>query len=56
MRTRRWLARARRWAKVGLEAFGSLFLVLALFWLFILFLYALFPSGTPLKELIESRL
>lgn len=51
--TPRWI---RRWAAVGVEACGSLFLILALFWLFLLFLYALFPSGTPLKELIESRL
>ncbi|HBA88826.1 MAG TPA: hypothetical protein DCZ75_12845 [Geobacter sp.] len=48
-------SRARRWAFLAAEAVGSLLLVLALFWLFILFLYALFPSGTPLKELMQSR-
>ena len=47
--------RARRWGALAVEAAGSLLLVLALFWLFIMFLYALFPSGTPLKELMESR-
>ena len=47
--------RARKWAALAAEAAGSLLLVLALFWLFIMFLYALFPSGTPLKELMESR-
>jgi len=36
------------------EALGSLLLVLALFGLFLIFLYALFPSGTPLKELMEG--
>lgn len=49
-------SRARRWAALAAEVCGSLLLVLAVFWLFMLFLYALFPSGTPLKELIESRL
>ena len=48
--------RARRRAALVAEACGSLLLVLALFWLFIVFLYAIFPSGTPLKELIESSL
>lgn len=46
----------RRWGKLAAEASGSLLLVLVLFSLFILFLYALFPSGTPLKELMESRM
>ena len=50
------LARIRRWRDLVLEAGGTLLLVLALFWLFILLLYALFPSGTPLKELIQSSL
>jgi hypothetical protein len=49
-------ARAGRWGALAVEACGSLLLVLALFWLFIMFLYAMFPSGTPLKEMIESRL
>lgn len=48
--------RTGRWAALAAEAGGSLLLVLALFWLFMLFLHALFPSGTPLKELIQSRL
>ncbi len=38
------------------EACGSLLLVLAVFGLFILFLYALFPSGTPLRELVDSQI
>jgi hypothetical protein len=44
------------WRSFACEALGSLFMVLVLFCLFILFLYAMFPSGTPLKELMESRL
>jgi hypothetical protein len=48
--------RARRWGALAAEAGGALLLVLALFWLFIVLLYALFPSGTPLKELIEGSL
>ena len=47
--------RVKRWANLASEAAGALLLVLALFWLFIMFLYALFPSGTPLKELMENR-
>ena len=50
------LRSVRRWAALLGEALGSLLLVLALFSLFILFLYAVFPSGTPLKEMVESRL
>ena len=44
----------KSWRGLALEAGGTLLLVLALFWLFILLLYALFPSGTPLKELIQQ--
>ncbi|HEY5514142.1 MAG TPA: hypothetical protein VIK40_10920 [Geomonas sp.] len=44
--------RARRWGALAAEAGGALLLVLALFWIFIVLLYALFPSGTPLKEMI----
>ncbi|OGU05850.1 MAG: hypothetical protein A2075_05715 [Geobacteraceae bacterium GWC2_58_44] len=47
---------ARRWGALAAESSGSLLLVLVVFWLFILFLYAVFPSGTPLKELMESRM
>ena len=47
-------ARIKSWRGIALEAGGTLLLVLVLFWLFILLLYALFPSGTPLKELIKS--
>jgi len=47
---------ARKRRAFVFEALGSLLLVLILFCLFILFLYALFPSGTPLKELMESRM
>jgi hypothetical protein len=47
-------APVRRWRELALEACGTLLLVLALFWSFILLLYALFPSGTPLKELIQG--
>jgi hypothetical protein len=49
-------SRVRRWGLLAAEACGSLLLILALFWLFITFLYALFPSGTPLRELVESRM
>jgi len=49
-------ARIKSWRGLALEAGGTLVLVLALFWLFILLLYALFPSGTPLKELIQGSL
>lgn len=37
------------------ETAGSLLLVLALFWLFIVFLNALFPSGTSLRDLVAAR-
>jgi hypothetical protein len=47
-------ARIKSWRGLILEAAGTLLLVLVLFWLFILLLYVLFPSGTPLKELIKS--
>lgn len=39
-----------------LEAGGTLLLVLALFCLFIVLLYAMFPNGTPLRELLEGSL
>ena len=45
----------RKLLLLAAETAASLFLVLSLFWLFIVFLYAIFPSGTPLKELITSR-
>jgi hypothetical protein len=48
-----WIRRCR---ELALEAGGTLLLVLALFWSFLLLLNALFPSGTPLKELIETSL
>jgi len=48
--------RIKRWRGLALEAGGTLLLVLVLFCFFILLLYALFPSGTPLKELIKSSL
>jgi len=44
----------RSWRELALEAGGALLLVLALFCLFILLLWGLFPSGTPLKELIKE--
>ena len=44
----------KRWALLAAEACASLLLVLAVFGLFISFLYALFPSGTQLKELVAS--
>ena len=48
--------RFKRWRYLAMEAGGTLFLVLALFCLFLLLLYGLFPSGTPLRELIRSSL
>lgn len=36
------------------EAVGSLLLVVVLFSLFMIFLYAIFPSGTQLKELVQD--
>jgi hypothetical protein len=50
------LSRLRRWGAVAAEACGSLLLVLVLYWLFMLFLYGIFPSGTPLRDLMESPL
>lgn len=47
-------SRTRKLACVAAEACGSLLLVLALFWLFLNFLDALFPSGTPLKKLMQG--
>lgn len=49
-------SRIGRWLALAAEACGSLLLVLVVFWLFITFLYAVFPSATPLRELVESRL
>jgi hypothetical protein len=49
-------ARLKRWRYLALEAGGTLFLVLALFCFFLLLLYGLFPSATPLRELIRSSL
>ena len=45
----------RKLLLLAAETAASLFLVLSLFWLFIVFLDAIFPSGPPLKELITSR-
>lgn len=42
-------------AALALETAASLFLVLLLYWLFMTFLYALFPSGTSVKELLQTR-
>ncbi len=47
--------RLRKFGGLALETVASLLLVLSLYWLFMVFLYALFPSGTPLKEMLESR-
>ncbi|MBJ6799368.1 hypothetical protein [Geomonas propionica] len=41
-------------AGLAAETAVALLLVLVLFWLFILFLFAVFPSGTPLKELVSD--
>jgi hypothetical protein len=41
---------------LSLEACATLFLVLLLFCAFLVLLYAVFPSGTPLKELFEGSL
>ncbi|MBU5612714.1 hypothetical protein [Geomonas azotofigens] len=46
--------RLRRLLGVAAETALALLLVLALFWLFILFLFAVFPSGTPIKELVAD--
>lgn len=45
-------SRLRKWATLAAETGAALILVLALFWLFMLLLYAVFPSGTPLRELV----
>lgn len=49
-------ARARLGKLAGLaaETGGALLLVLLLFWFFILFLFAVFPCGTPIKELVAD--
>ncbi|QXE88058.1 hypothetical protein KP003_06575 [Geomonas nitrogeniifigens] len=47
--------RLRKCAGVAAETGVALLLVLALFWLFIVLLFAVFPSGTPLKELVSDR-
>lgn len=47
--------RFRKLGGIALETVASLLLVLALYWLFMVFLYALFPSGTPLKEMLANR-
>ena len=49
-------ATIKSWRELVLEAGGTLLLVLALFFLFLMLLYALFPSGTPLKELIQESM
>ncbi|QWV95661.1 hypothetical protein KP004_07195 [Geomonas oryzisoli] len=46
--------RVKRLAGVAAETCLALMLVLVLFWLFILFLFAVFPSGTPIKELVSD--
>jgi hypothetical protein len=43
-----------RWREIAIEAFGSLLLVLAVFSLFLVLLYLVFPSGTPLRELVQT--
>ena len=48
--------RIRGWRELGLEAGGTLLLVLALFGVVNLLLYTVFPSSTPLKELIRNSL
>lgn len=47
-------ARARKLALVAAEMLGTLLAVLVLFWLFYLFLSSVFPTATPLKELVEA--
>ena len=49
-------ATIKSWRELVLEAGGTLLLVLALFFIFLMLLYALFPSGTPLKELIQESM
>ena len=46
--------RIKRARLLLLEMVGTLFLVLALYWLFLWLLYAMFPSGTPLRDLLED--
>ncbi|WP_246399169.1 hypothetical protein [Geomonas silvestris] len=46
--------RIKKLRLVVFEAGGALAMVLALFCLFIVLLYALFPTGTPLRELFEG--
>lgn len=45
-----------KWRALGLEAAAALLLVLVLFSGFLVLLYLIFPSGTPLKELIQYSL
>lgn len=45
-------SRFKKLAALAAETGAALLLVLALFWLFMLLLYAVFPSGTPLRELV----
>jgi hypothetical protein len=53
MRTPAWLKELR---VLSLEAGATLFIVLVLFCAFLVLLYAIFPSGSPLKELFEGAL
>ncbi|GFO67029.1 hypothetical protein GMLC_06080 [Geomonas limicola] len=46
--------RIKKFRLVLFEAGGALIMVLALFCLFIVLLYTLFPTGTPLRELFEG--
>ncbi|QXE92498.1 FecR family protein [Geomonas subterranea] len=46
--------RLKKFAGVAAETGAALLLVLALFWLFILFLFTVFPSGTPIKEMVSE--
>ncbi|HJV35242.1 hypothetical protein [Geomonas sp.] len=48
-------AGSRRWRVAALETCGSLLLVLILFSLFMVSLHAMFPEGTPLKELVGEE-
>lgn len=46
--------RLRKLAGLAAETGGALLLIMLLFWFFILFLLVIFPSGTPIKELVAD--
>lgn len=48
------MTRVRKLAGLAAETGAALILVLALFFLFILLLFAVFPSGTPIKEMVAE--